>query len=276
MLLRTVVSALICFITVMPFIIIFFVEKTNNKRFRKLLICFSVIYALHYLLIPYLCDAWRIPFDSIILLLYGSIIIGIISYIILIAVNLYNFDKCLVYELEKKHVVIFICLIIMPSFVLCVTYLAQKVRLANSDLIVVYDSDRNGTLFDGDIFAFAQLLRKGYIPHTGSIGDRAVCFGDEGVVNFFPLAVLLIMNSLCIDSGHMVAAGHDKFFRIFIPLMGQFHQLHRLCRPELCVGICSDATQAVDFSRKNLQRQQITHQNQHQNGTQKPPELFIH
>lgn len=155
MLLRTVVSALIYFITLMPFIIIFFVNKTNNKRFRKLLIYFSVIYALHYLLIPYLCDAWRIPIDSRILLLYGSIIIGIILYIILIAVNLYKFDKCLVYELEKKHVVIFICLIIMPSFVLCVTYLAQKVRLANSDLIVVYDSNGNGGLFDGDIFAFA-------------------------------------------------------------------------------------------------------------------------
>ena len=113
-----------------------------------MLIYFSVIYALHYLLIPYLCDVWRIPFDSRILLFYGSIIIGIILYIILIAVNLYNFDKCLVYELEKKHVVIFICLIIMPSFVLCVTYLAQKVRIANSDLIVVYDS--NGNLIEKD------------------------------------------------------------------------------------------------------------------------------
>ncbi len=51
--------------------------------------------------------------------------------------------------------IVMICLILLPTIILFSCFFVEKVRLANSDFIVVYESDGNGGFADSDTFAYA-------------------------------------------------------------------------------------------------------------------------
>ena len=142
------------YVCLMSLVTLVYSIVNKNKFVSKLLLFFSIIYIVHFLYCL-LIDVWRVPTGFELIFIFILAIGAFVIYIISIIVDIVKIIKSKINFVSIKHVIVMICLILLPTIILFSCFFVEKVRLANSDFIVVYESDGNGGFADSDTFAYA-------------------------------------------------------------------------------------------------------------------------
>ena len=142
------------YVCLMSLVTLVYSIVNKNKFVSKLLLFFSIIYIVHFLYFL-LIDVWRVPTGFELIFIFILAIGAFVIYIISIIVDIVKIIKSKINFVSIKHVIFMISLILLPTIILFSCFFVEKVRLANSDFIVVYESDGNGGFADSDTFAYA-------------------------------------------------------------------------------------------------------------------------
>ncbi len=129
--------------------------KNKNKYICKNIILVSILYIVYLIVDLCMIGVLCIPIGLEVLFIYLFVFIAGILYIISIILNLIKRKKLEGYIKKKSVVIATLTLLLLPILFLTINILEDKSLINNSNLIVVYESDGNGGIGDGDIFAYA-------------------------------------------------------------------------------------------------------------------------
>ena len=134
-------------------------------------------------------------------------------------------------------------------------------------------------LLNGNALILTQLLGERDIPHAGSVGDSAVCFRNQRVVDFFPALLGSIVNGLRIDIHLMQTVFQKKFFGKLCSFLRNF--FHNSFCGYIFFGfdlfdLVLLNSAGIRLLRQNLQGKHVDKQYDHQNHTANPQETVLH
>lgn len=188
MLIRDYIYCIAFLLFLFAIILLIYSKKNKNKEMCKNIILVSIVYIVYLVLNLYMIADLYIPVGLELLLICLTELVAGILYIISIISNSIKRKKLKTKVKSNKTLIITIILIILPALFLFINVKQDKYLINNSNLIVVYESDGNGGIGDGDIFAYSILD-----SHCKQF-DLGIELGGYYLVKFLPKDAVEITN----------------------------------------------------------------------------------
>lgn len=155
MLIKNCIYSLIISISVFSVVSLIYSVKNKNKYSCNLVIVINSVFIIYLISAPFIISTLQLPvgFEMVYILLLEFI--TTIILIIAIIISATRKKRTIINDKNGKLVFVTIILALLPVLILS-SYIVQNEHLINSsELILIFESKRNGGIGDGDTFAFS-------------------------------------------------------------------------------------------------------------------------
>ena len=155
MLVRTCIYFVSFLLSIFSIFMLIWSIKNTNKYICKKNILVSIIYILYLIFDLFLIGLLCVPVGLEVFLPIMLSLVAAVLYIVSIIINCIKRKKSDINIKSKKILITTIVLLILPILFLSTKILKYLYVINDSNLLLIYESDGNGSIGDGDTFAYA-------------------------------------------------------------------------------------------------------------------------